>query len=119
MKDINKQWPKRAKYVDDLTILEIIGGNSPSYLNCTVDDIQCFSHINNMRLNPTKCKAMTIDFLDYNSCTWRPICTGGVVIAHVKSLKRLGVYISEDLTWVFTVSTKPKKPVVASIHLEL
>ena len=99
MKDVNKQWPKRAKYVDDLTILEIIGGNSPSYLNCTVDDIQCFSHINNMRLNPTKCKAMTIDFLDYNSCTWRPICTGGVVIERVKSFKLLGVFISEDLTW--------------------
>ena len=57
-------WPKRAKYVDDLTILEIIPRNSPSYLNCIVDDIQCFSHRNNMRLNPAKCKGMTIDFLD-------------------------------------------------------
>ena len=52
-----------------------------------------------MRLNPAKCKAMTIDFLDYNSCTWRPICTGGVVIERVKSFKLLGVHISEDLTW--------------------
>ena len=42
---------------------------------------------------------MTIDFLDYNSCVWRPICTGGVVIERVKSFKLLGVYISEDLTW--------------------
>ena len=30
---------KCAKYVDDLTILEIIPRNSPSYLNCIVDDI--------------------------------------------------------------------------------
>ena len=54
-----------------------------------------------MRLNPANCKAMTIDFLDYNTCswTWRPICTGGVVIERVKSFKLLGVYISEDLTW--------------------
>jgi len=52
-----------------------------------------------MRLNPAKCKAMTIDFLDYNSCTWHPIYTGGVVIERVKSFKLLGVYISEDLTW--------------------
>ena len=41
---------------------------------------------------------MTIDFLDYNSCTWSPICTGGVVIVCVKSFKLLGVYISEVLT---------------------
>ncbi|XP_068743526.1 uncharacterized protein [Montipora capricornis] len=97
--DLVNTWSKRAKYVDDLTILEIIPRNSPSYLNCIVDDIQCFSHCNNMRLNPAKCKAMTIDFLDYNSCTWRPICTGGVVIERVKSFKLLGVYISEDLPW--------------------
>ena len=49
--------------------------------------------------NPAKCKTMTIDFLDHNSCTWHPICTGGVVIERVKSFKLLGVYISEDLTW--------------------
>ena len=97
--DLVSTWPKRAKYVDDLTILEIIPRNPPSYLNCILDDISCFSHRNNMRLNPAKCKAMTIDFLDYNSCTWRPICTGGVVIERVKSFKLLGVYISEDLTW--------------------
>ena len=52
-----------------------------------------------MRLNPAKCKAMTIDFLNYDSCTWRPICTGGVVSERVKSFKLLGVHISEDLTW--------------------
>ena len=96
--DLVNTWSKRAKHVDDLRILEIIPRNSPSYLNCIVDDIQCFSQCNNMRLNPAKCKAMTIDFLDYNSCTWRPICTGGVVIERVKSFKLLGVYIS-DLTW--------------------
>ena len=96
--DLVNTWSKRAKHVDDLRILEIIPRNSPSYLNCIVDDIQCFSDCNNMRLNPAKCEAMTIDFLDYNSCTWGPICTGGVVIERVKSFKLLGVYIS-DLTW--------------------
>ena len=61
--DLVSTWPKCAKYVDDLTILEIIPRNCPSYLNCIVDDRQCFSHRNNMGLNPAKCKAMTIDFL--------------------------------------------------------
>ena len=89
--DLVSTWPKRANYVDDLTVLEIIPRNSPSYLNYIVDDMQCFSHRNNMRLNPAKCKTMTIDFLDYNSCTWRPICTGVGVIERVKSFKILGV----------------------------
>ena len=52
-----------------------------------------------MCLNPAKCKAMTIDFLDYNSCTWHPISTGRVVIKRIKSFKLLRVHISEDLTW--------------------
>ena len=34
--DLVSTWPKRAKYVDDLTILEITPRNSPSYLNCIV-----------------------------------------------------------------------------------
>ena len=48
--DLVSTWSKRAKYVDDLTILEIIPRNSASYLKCIVDDIQCFSHRNNVRL---------------------------------------------------------------------
>ena len=81
--------------------------------------MQCFSHRNNMRLNPAKCKTMTIDFLDYNSCTWRPICTGVGVIERVKSFKLLGVYIYEDFTWGVHCDYISKKPIVASMHLEL
>ena len=77
----------------------MIPKNSPSYLNCIVDDILCFSIRNNNRLNPIKCKAISIDFLDYNSGTWRPICRGGVVIERVGSFKLLDVYISEDSSW--------------------
>lgn len=85
--------------MNDLTILEMIAKNSPSYLNCIVDDILCFSIRNNKRLNPIKCKAIAIDFLDYNSYTWRPICKGRVVIERVGSFKLLDVYISEDSSW--------------------
>ena len=38
---------------------------------------------------------MTIDFLDYNNCNWRTICTGGVVVDRVKSFILLGVHISD------------------------
>ena len=105
--DLVNTWSKCAKYVyvDDMTILEIIQRNSPSYLNCIVDDIQCFSHCNNMCLNLAECKAMTIDFLDYNSCTWRPICTGGVVIEPVKSFKLLEFIFLKIWLGGFTVTT--------------
>ena len=58
-----------------------------------------FFSLNNISLNPAKCKAMTIAFLDYNSCTCRPICTGRVVIERVKSFELLGVYTSDYSTW--------------------
>ena len=97
--DLVSTWSMRAKYVDDLTILEVVPRNSPSYMNHIVNDIQDFAFSNNMKLNPAKCKSMTVDFLEYNSCTWPPIVTGGVLIERVKCFKLLGVYISEDLTW--------------------
>ena len=37
--DLVSTWPKRANYVDDLTVLEIIPRNSPSYLNYIVHDM--------------------------------------------------------------------------------
>ena len=63
----------RIKFVDDLTALEVVPRNSPSSLNVVVDDIHAFAVNNNMRLNPSKCKSMTVDFLPYNSCVSRPI----------------------------------------------
>ena len=53
-----------------------------------------------MQLNPSKCKEMVINFLHYNSCELQSIVTGGAFIERVKSFKLLGVYISDDLTWV-------------------
>ena len=66
--DLVTSWPNRAKYVDDLTLLEIVRRNSPSLLNFIVDEVQYFTGNNNMQFNPAKCRTMTIDFLGYNSC---------------------------------------------------
>ena len=97
--DLLSHWRPRAKFVDDLTALEIIPRNSPSMLNFIVDDTQRFTVKNNMCLNPPKCKSMTISFLHYNSCIASPIVTSGSTVEQVSSFKLLGLFISEDLTW--------------------
>ena len=61
--DLISTWGPRIKFVDDLTALEIIPRSSPSYMNHIVSDIQTFACHNNMKLNPEKCKEMTVDFI--------------------------------------------------------
>ena len=60
--DLVQSWGARIKFVDDLTVLEVVPRNSPSLLNVVVDDIHAFAVNNNMRLNPRKCKSMAADF---------------------------------------------------------
>ena len=97
--DLVQSWGARIKFVDDLTVLEVVPRNSPSLLNVVVDDIHAFAVNNNMRLNRRKCKSMTVDFLHYNSCVPRPIAIGGSDIEQISTFKFLGVHLSEDLTW--------------------
>ena len=85
--DLLSRWRPRAKFVDDLTALEIIPRNSPSMMNFIVDDKQRFAVKNNMCLNPPKWKSMTINFLHYNSCVVSPIVTGGSTVDQVSSFK--------------------------------
>lgn len=48
-------WGPRAKFVDDLTALEIVPGNS-SLMRYIANEINNFAVSNNMKLNPGKCK---------------------------------------------------------------
>ena len=97
--DLVCSWGPRIKYVDDLTILEVIRRNSPSVTKHLVNDVNSFTHCNNMQLNPSNCKLMRVDFLRYNSCYSQPIAVGGSDIESVESFKFFGVYISVDLSW--------------------
>ncbi|PFX25469.1 hypothetical protein AWC38_SpisGene9896 [Stylophora pistillata] len=97
--ELVKDWGPRAKYVDDLTVMEVVPRNSLSVMGYTVNSINTFISDNNMSLNPKKCKSMAVDFLHYNSVGCPPLVTGGSVIECVKSFKFLGVYLSSDLTW--------------------
>ena len=92
--ELVNNWSLGAKFVDDLTIMEVIPGNSPSIMRHVVSDVQEFASNNNMQLNPVKCKEMRVSFLHYNSCEFQPIATGGTYIEEVTSFKLLGLYIS-------------------------
>ena len=41
--DLVQSWGTRIKFVDDLTVLEVVPRNSPSLLNVAVDDIHAFA----------------------------------------------------------------------------
>ena len=97
--DLVQSWGACIKFVDDLTVLEVVPRNSPSLLNLVVDYIHAFVVDNNMHLNPRKCKILTVDFLHDNSCVPRPIAVGGSEIEQVSRFKLLGVHLTEDLTY--------------------
>ena len=40
--DLVQSWRAHIKFVDDLTVLEVVPRNSPSLLNVVVDDIYAF-----------------------------------------------------------------------------
>ena len=62
-----------------------------------------------MTLNPSKCKEMSVDFLQYNSCVLRPVVGGNAIVERVATFQFLGVYISRDLTWDIHVEYILKK----------
>ena len=97
--DLVSSWVPRAKYVDDLTVKGVVPRNSHSMLNLIVNEIESYAILNNIRLNPSKCKELSVDFLRYNSCSWHPFAVGGAIIERVSCFKLLGVYNSEDLSW--------------------
>ena len=98
--DLIRRWLPRTKFVDDLTVIEIIPRNVPSILPYIVSEVQAYAFNNNMCLNPSKCKIMAIDFLHYNSIQCPPVATCGCILEEVKSFKFLGAFISHDLTWM-------------------
>lgn len=89
----------RIKFVDDTTALEIIPRNSVSLLNFATNDIYAFSEDHRMKLNPSKCKEMPINFMSNHNFFVNPIAIGSNKIDRVMAYNLLGVYVSNDLKW--------------------
>ena len=58
-----------------------------------------FSEDHRMKLNPTKCKEMLINFMNNRNFIVNPIVIGGKSIERVLTYKLLGVHISNDLKY--------------------
>ena len=104
-----RSWNLRIKFVDDITVLEIIPRNSILLLGFAANDIHRFSIDRKMKLNSTKCKEMTINFLTNLNFIPSPIIIGTNTIQSVSSYKLLGVTISSDLSWNRHVEYVTKK----------
>ena len=94
-----KDWKTRVKYVDDLSVLEIIPRSSTSMLPFVARDICSYASSHGMKLNPSKCKELRIDFLQYKPSDLPPLQMSGSIIEQVSSYKLLGVHLSHNLSW--------------------
>lgn len=65
--------PPRGKFVDDLTLLEIVPRNSPPVMNFLVEDIHQYANSHNMRLNPKNVIQWRLTFLSITAACGVPL----------------------------------------------
>ena len=94
-----RQWMIWAKYVDNLSVVEIIPRCSTSFLPFIARDICTYASEHGMCLNPVKCKEMLINFLHYKLHHPPPLQLSGSEIKRVHTYKLLGVYVTDNLCW--------------------
>ena len=63
----------RGKFVDDLTLLEIVPRNSPPVMNFLVEDIHQYANSHNMRLNPKNVIQWRLTFLSITAACGVPL----------------------------------------------
>jgi hypothetical protein len=61
--DLVNNWPGRAKFVDDLVVVETIPRNSISVMDLVARKIQQYCMDHKMKLNPKKCREMFVNFM--------------------------------------------------------
>jgi hypothetical protein len=97
--ELAKKWGNRIKFVDDLTVAEIIPRNPPSLLHMIVEEeIHRYAVTNRMKLNPRKCKEMITNVMTYDNIACRPLVINGMVVERVNSYKLLGLIINNTLS---------------------
>jgi len=96
---LGERYQTGKKFVDDTSALEIIQRNSIGLLNCAASDIHNFAIAPKMKLNPTKCKEMFVNFLRNSNVLFSPIIIGNYIIEQVKCFKIFCVLFSNDLKW--------------------
>ena len=83
--------------------------NGTSLLSCAANAIYSFSNDHEMRLNPIKCKEMTINFMHKHNLITNPIVIDNNAIEGVPNYKLLGVILSSNLKWNSHIENITKK----------
>ncbi len=88
------------KYVDDLTLCQSFQNvGQIIYTQSELDRLHEWAVDNNMKLNPNKCKAMTVSFKRNTPIYPQALCTNNSIVEQGNFLKILGDYIQNDLKW--------------------
>ena len=86
------------KFVDDVTLSEVVKTESISVLQTDLDTISAWAKDNNMNLNPKKCKEMVVCPLKHTP-DLAPLLLNEVPLDKVVSHKVLGMTIMDNLKW--------------------
>ena len=97
---INDLWTDLPlyKYVDNCTIYEVVPKAEPSILQNELNKIIEWTDSNNMKINVTKTKELSVSFLK-NSPPADRLTVNNQSLDSVRSSKLLGVNLSTDLKW--------------------
>ena len=106
--DLKTLQSDRWKYVDDLTISEVIQKHSQSSMQHELDYISNWCDHNYMKLNPKKCKELRVNFQRVLP-DLAQLTIDGTSLETVNSHKLLGLRIQNDLKWNEHVDIITKK----------
>ena len=99
-------------YADDMLLYKSMKSSEDySHLQLDIDCNSDWVRRNNLMLNPTKCKAMTIS-RKRNSVYPTQFLLNGIRLEQVETFKYLGVLLSSDLLWsahIDSICTKARK----------
>ena len=96
--DLRPPQVDQAKFVDDLTISEIVPKNISSRIQEFVASIQSWSDTNLFSLSDEKCKEIRIDFKRIKT-EFSPVLVNDKLLEVVRKVKLLGLTIQSDLKW--------------------
>ena len=106
--DLKTLQSDRWKYVDDLTISDVIPKHSQSNMQHELDYISNWCDRNYMKLNPKKCKELRVNF-QRALPDLAQLTIDGTSLETINSHKLLGLHIQNDLKWNEHVDIITKK----------
>ena len=86
-------------YVDDVTISEVVPALATTTLQSELDALNSWADKNNMKLNPKKCKELTVHFRRHIEHFPPALAVNGNALETVEVRKVLGVTIQSTLKW--------------------